>query len=156
MGEGVRRREFMRTAALATGGLILAQAEAARAFTGHAEVDAKLFESINRAKDPAHKVGLEVLHVPVVELPANIKAGEPFAVQVAIGEKLHPMGPNHYIDWVEILAGNEPAGRLDFRERFSQPKATFFITLDKPVTLVTRLYCNLHGLWESEQEIKLV
>ena len=153
MSEGVRRREFMRTAALATGGLVLGGAGAARAFTGHAAVDEKLFQDINRAKDPAHKTGLEQKHVPVVELPAMIKAGEPFAVNVTIGEVIHPMGAAHYIDWVEILAGNEPAGRLDFREAFSQPKATFFITLDKPVTLVTRIYCNIHGLWQSEQEV---
>lgn len=153
MSEGVGRRDFMRTAALATGGLVLVGAEAARAFTGNAAVDAQLFQDINRAKDPAHKQGLEKLHAPVIELPATIKKGEAFAVNVAIGETLHPMGPAHYIDWVEILAGNEPAGRLDFREAFSQPKATFFITLDKPVTLVARIYCNLHGLWQSEQEV---
>ena len=93
MSEGVGRRDFMRTAALATGGLILGGAEAARAFTGNAAVDEKLFQDINRAKDPAHKVGLEKLHAPVIELPARIKAGEPFAVNVAIGETLHPMGP---------------------------------------------------------------
>ncbi len=25
--------------------------------------------------------------------------------------------------------------------------------LDRPVTLVVREYCNLHGLWETRQEV---
>ena len=153
MGEGAERREFLRTAALATGGVWLGSSGMARAFTGYTQVDAQLFRDINRVKDPAHKTGLEKKHVPVIEVPAKIKAGEPFAVDVTIGEVLHPMGPAHYIDWVEILAGNEPAGRMEFRPAFSQPKATFHITLDKPVTLVVRLYCNLHGLWEGTRDL---
>jgi superoxide reductase len=52
-------------------------------------------------------------------------------------------------------AGNEPAGRVDLRPGLSQPVVTFHLALDKPVTLVAREYCNLHGLWESRREVAL-
>ncbi len=65
------------------------------------------------------------------------------------------MGPSHYIQYVELLAGNEPAGRAEFHPGLSVAKATFFQILDKPVTLVAREYCNLHGLWESRKDLAL-
>ena len=153
MSDGMERRTFLRTAALATGGIWLGSVVAAQGFTGHVAVEEALFSGINRAKDPAQKTPLEKKHVPVIEAPARVKAGEPFAVTVTVGETLHPMGAAHYIDYVELLAGNEPAGRVEFRSAFSQPKATFFMVLDKPVTLVASISCNLHGLWQSELEM---
>ncbi len=153
MNDGIQRRTFIRTAALATGGLWLGSVAAAHSFTGNVSVEEALFVGVNRAKDPAQKTPLEKKHVPVIEVPALVKAGEPFAVTVSVGEILHPMGAAHYIDYVELLAGNEPAGRMEFRSAFSQPKATFFIVFNKPVTLVARIYCNLHGLWQSEREL---
>ena len=117
---------------------------------------AVLFQGINR---PAGKAGektvLEKKHAPQIEVPAQIKAGESFAVTVTVGEIVHPMTAAHYIGYVEVLAGNEPAGRAELRPGLNQPKVTFSLTLERPVTLVVRQYCNLHGLWESRKDVVL-
>jgi superoxide reductase len=160
MEQGMKRREFLRQTALAAGGALLAASAAAaekmpEKFKGYHDVDATLFQGVNRALDPAKKSELEQKHAPVIEAPATVKAGEPFAVTVTVGEVLHPMTVAHAIQWIELFAGNEPAGRVDFRPGFNLPKATFHLTLDKPVTLVAREYCNLHGLWESRREVAL-
>jgi superoxide reductase len=155
MGETVRRRDFLIGTAL-TAGSLLAVVGAARAeetFRSYTQIDPSLFTGINRVKDAARKSALEQKHAPVVDVPATAKAGEPFVAKIAVGEVLHPMSPAHYIHFLEVYAGNEVAGRVEFSPTFGVPEATLRLTLDKPVTLVVREYCNLHGLWESRRDI---
>lgn len=122
----------------------------------------KLFEGINRAKDPANKTGLEKKHVPVISAPAKVKAGEPFNVDVVIGEIVHPMGPSHWIEYAQFNIINEPAGTVIFRSKgFLKPKARFNVVLDdnykgKTVPLVVQLKCNLHGIWENYANVEVI
>jgi superoxide reductase len=158
--ETMKRRDFLRTSALTTGGLLLGAStalgasEAGRLMT-YQEVDTALFAGINRAKNPAVLTKLEQLHVPVIDAPKTIRAGEPFNVSVTIGEIVHPMVPVHYIHWVALYAGNAPVGRAEFQPTLNLPKATFTLTLEKPVTLIVREFCNIHGLWESRRDLTL-
>jgi superoxide reductase len=42
------------------------------------------------------------------------------------------MRPAHWIEFIELDIGNEPAGRMDFQPRgYVTPKATFVVTLIK-------------------------
>jgi superoxide reductase len=123
-------------------------------------VDQSLFTGINRVKDPAKKTGLEKSHAPVLTAPATVKAGEPFSVEVSVGEHLHDMGPAHWIEYVELSLGNEPAGRADFQPKgYLKPKVVFTVVVPKEaapagkLTLVARQRCNLHGLWEGTLDI---
>src|SRR5512138_1261629 len=104
------RRTFLWQAlatTVATG--IATRASAANYFP--ASVDQALFEGINRVKDQTKKTGLEKGHAPVINAPGSVKSGEPFTVEVTVGENLHPMGPSHWIEYIELNIGNEPAGR---------------------------------------------
>lgn len=155
------RRTFLKATAIgsiATGiGSTLAAAE--RYFP--TKVDQSLFEGINRAKDPDKKTPLEKTHAPVISAPASVKAGEPFTVEVSVGENLHSMGPAHWIEYIALAIGNEPAGRIDLQPRgFLKPKVTFDVVIPKEavpaagkVTLVASQHCNLHGAWESSMNI---
>jgi superoxide reductase len=157
------RRTFLKAATLGT----VAAGMAREAFAAEkyfpAKVDRGLFETVNRVKDPSHKTPLEKSHAPVITAPAKVKAGEPFAVEVSVGEVLHPMGETHWIEFIQLDIGNEPAGRIDFQPRgYLQPKATFTVTLAKEsapsgkVTLVAHQRCNLHGYWEGNLDITVV
>lgn len=121
-----------------------------------------LFKGINRVKDPADKTVLEKKHIPVIDAPAEIKAGESFNVDVVIGETIHPMGPSHWIEYLQLNILNEPAGSVNFRSNgFLKAKARFNVTLDdkykgKTIPLVVQLRCNLHGIWEGYTGIKVV
>ena len=86
-----------------------------------------------------------------------------FTVEVSVGEKIHPMGPAHWIEYIELAIGNEPVGRVEFQPRgFAKPKVAFTVALpldvapDGKVSLVARQRCNLHGLWESALDIAVV
>ena len=154
------RRTFLQTAV--TGSVIAGFGSAATAAERYfpLKVDQSLFEGINRAKDPTKKSPLEKKHAPAITAPATVKAGEPFTVEVAVGESLHDMGPAHWIEYVELQIGNEPAGRADFQPKgYLKPKAAFTVVLPKEaaptgkVTLVATQRCNLHGYWESSLDI---
>ncbi len=77
-------------------------------------------------------------HVPVIEKTAT-------GVTVKVGSVAHPMEEKHYIQWIEIIAGNKV-----YRQELKpgdKPEATFAIDAD---TVVAREYCNLHGHWKAE------
>lgn len=123
-------------------------------------VDPMLFEGINRVKDPAKKSPLETSHAPVITAPLTVKAGEPFSVVVSVGERLHDMGPTHWIEYVELQLGNEPAGRVDFQPKgYLKPKVEFTVVIPKEtaaagkLTLMVHQRCNLHGLWEGSLDL---
>jgi superoxide reductase len=154
------RRTFLKTAVASSvvAGFAKTVAAAERYFP--VQVNQSLFEGINRVKDPTMKTGLEKSHAPVLTAPSSVKAGQPFTVEVAVGENLHPMGPTHWIEFIELRLGNEPAGRADLQPiGYLMPKVTFTVVIPKEaapagkVTLLARQNCNLHGLWEGNLDI---
>ncbi|HOG16036.1 MAG TPA: class II SORL domain-containing protein [Syntrophales bacterium] len=153
------RRTFLKGAVAVSVAAGIADAAAAERYFP-TRVDQSLFEGINRAKDPAQKTPLERGHVPVLKAPATVKAGEPFVVEVSVGETIHPMGPAHWIEYIELNIGNEPAGRTDLRSKgYLRPKVAFDVVLPPGIaaggriTLVARELCNLHGLWEGSLDV---
>ncbi len=154
------RRMFLKTAVAGSVAAGVAGTAAAAGRYFPTKVDPSLFEGINRVKDPAAKTPLEKGHAPVLSAPATVKAGEPFTVEVSVGETLHPMGPTHWIEFIDLSIGNEPAGHAELQPRgFLKPRVVFTVVLPKEaapagkVTLVARQHCNLHGLWEGSLDI---
>jgi superoxide reductase len=155
------RRTFLKTVAIGTiAGGVAKEAFAVEKYYYPTKVDQTLFDIINRVKDQLNKTPLEKSHAPVVTAPGRVKAGEPFAVEVSVGEVMHPMGESHWIEFIALNIGNEPAGRIDFQPRgYLNPKVTFMVVLTKEsapsgkVTLVAHQRCNLHGYWEGNLDI---
>ena len=111
-------------------------------------------------------------HVPVIELPDNVNAGEEFDIKVTVGKEIgHPNLTEHFIGWIELYynSSNEKAvynlGRSEFHSHgesikganqgpaHTSPTATFSVKLEGAGTLVAVSYCNIHGVWESSKEI---
>jgi superoxide reductase len=158
----MNRRTFLKNVALGTA----ATGAAGTVFGADkyfpTKVDPALFETINRVKDLANETPLEKLHGPVIKAPSTVKGGAPFTVEVSVGEVLHPMGQSHWIEFIELDIGNEPAGRVAFQSRgYLTPKATFTVTLAKEsfplgkATLVVHQRCNIHGYWEGSLDISV-
>lgn len=159
----MHRRKFLKQTAIGLATLSLARTVSAADRYYPSKVDPKLFETINRVKDPANKTVVEKKHAPVIKAPREVKVGEPFTVEVSVGEIIHDMGPAHWIQNIELVIGNEPAGRIEFQPRgYLKPKASFVVVLGQEfaasgrVTLVAFERCNLHGYWEGSEEIKVV
>ena len=150
--DGLDRRGFMRTAGLAVAGLAVSSAALAKTYD--VNVDASLFETINRIKDPEKPTGTELHHAPYITVPDKVAPGKPFMVDVSVGRELHAVSANHRITEVTLLAGNEPVGTVVFTSLYAQPRAAFLVSVDKPITLVAQARCNLHGLWEAVLDVK--
>jgi superoxide reductase len=126
------------------------------------KVDETLFKGINRLENPEHESALEKVHVPVIHAPEKVNAGEIFPVDLSIGKILHPMGPAHWIETVQINIGNEPAGTIMFRSHgYMKPEGRFNLILGdnlkgKTISLVVQDKCNLHGIWQSYVNVEVV
>ena len=79
-------------------------------------------------------------HVPAV-------AEREGKVFVQVGEVIHPMLENHYIEWVYLLT--DKGGTFHFLKPGDEPK-TVFALLEDEVPLEVYEYCNLHGLWKAD------
>ena len=77
-------------------------------------------------------------HVPVVE---EVDEG----VKVKVGSVAHPMEEKHFIQWVEVIAGERTLRR--FLAPGEAPEATFKVKAGDIDAV--REYCTLHGLWRS-------
>jgi superoxide reductase len=76
-------------------------------------------------------------HVPVLDkVPGGFK--------VTIGSVPHPMEQKHYIEWIELQAGEAIQRR--FLKPGDAPEAVFSIDATR---VSARAYCNLHGLWQN-------
>lgn len=111
------RRSFLKSAALGSASIGLAGLVNAADLYFPDKVDLTLFEGINRVKNPAKKNHLEETHAPFIVAPRSVKADEPFPVEISVGESLHIMTPFHWIEYITLSIGNEPAGRIDFQPR---------------------------------------
>lgn len=154
------RRTFLKSAAVGSATLALAGIAGAADLYFPDKVDMTLFEGINRVKNPAKKTHLEETHAPFFTAPASVKAGVPFPVEVSVGESLHVMMPAHWIGYISLRIGNEPAGRIELSPRgYLAPKALFNVIVPKDaapvgkITLVATQHCNLHGTWESTFDV---
>jgi len=106
-------------------------------------------------------------HAPVIEVPEKIVPGEIFHVTASIGKEIpHPNQPEHFISWMDVFFHPEGEkfpvniGKFEFNghgtpsEVFTHPFVTFAMKTTKPGKLFATSYCNIHGLWRGEVDIK--
>jgi superoxide reductase len=113
-------------------------------------------------------------HVPVIECPDEVKAGEFFAVKVSLGKAVaHPNTTEHHIRWIQVYFQPEgakaPLQIADFEftahgesldgsnkgSVFTHHEAATSMKTGKSGTLHALAYCNIHGVWQSSKEIKV-
>lgn len=81
--------------------------------------------------------GAKEKHVPVV----SVEDGK---VKVEVGSTLHPMLPEHHIEWIALVTDNSI--KLKYLSLDEEPKAEFCEVESGTVYE----YCNLHGLWKTD------
>jgi len=129
---------------------------------------AELSERIQRADWKKEK------HVPVIEAPATAKAGDLVEVKVSLGKEIaHPNTTEHHISWITLYFHPEgdkfthQVGHFEFSAHgeavagpnqgpvYAHHGVTAWVKLTKSGTLHALALCNIHGLWESSQEITI-
>ena len=77
-------------------------------------------------------------HVPSFKVEGDI-------LKVQIGEVVHPMTPEHYIQFIFVI--QRKMAQYKLLEPGEAPEAEFKISADKPFEVYE--YCILHGLWKA-------
>jgi len=114
-------------------------------------------------------------HVPVIEAPDQVKAGEPFEVRVGIGKEVaHPNTTEHHIGWISLYFHPVDAkfphqvGHFEFTAHgestagpnqgpvYTHHQVSAWVKISQPGTLHALAMCNIHGLWESSREIAVI
>jgi superoxide reductase len=113
-------------------------------------------------------------HVPVIDFPHDIQAGEPFTVTVEVGKEIpHPNTTEHHIQWIELHYkpdGDQYSyllGRTSFDSHgasvegpntgpaHTSPHACFKVSIMGPGTFTALEQCNIHGIWEYSTPVKV-
>ncbi|MBF0516291.1 MAG: class II SORL domain-containing protein [Nitrospirae bacterium] len=117
-----------------------------------------LFCGNNKPADPANLTEAEKKHMPVIDCPDTVKAGEPFRVNIKVGEIPHVMQEGHSIQWIEVYSGENFKARIDLTPVTTA--ADVSVTLIKSgkhptssIRVIER--CNLHGQWEAVKPINI-
>jgi superoxide reductase len=113
-------------------------------------------------------------HVPVIEVPEQIKKGEIFKVVVTVGKEIaHPNKTEHHICWIEIYFQPQgekfpyQIGRAEFSAHgaslngpdtstiYTHPEVAVSFKTDKPGVIFASSYCNIHGLWQNSSAVEI-
>jgi len=115
---------------------------------------------LNKPKDWTDLTNMAKKHVPIIEAPERVKAKEHFTVKIKVGGidgVEHPNTLGHWINWVELYAGERLISKVDFApEMCDGYMMTLNVTLDEAATLRAREFCNLHGVWEGKEKAVIV
>jgi superoxide reductase len=111
---------------------------------------------MNKPADPANLTETEKKHMPVISCPDTVKAGEPFKVNIKVGEIPHVMQEGHSIQWIDVYSGENFLVRIDLTPVFTVAEVTItLVKAGKHRTSALRAVerCNLHGQWEAVKQI---
>ncbi len=111
-------------------------------------------------------------HVPVIDMPAKVKAGELFELKASVGKEIpHPNNTEHHISWIQFFYKPTEGkfitelGKIYFTSHAesvtpavpgpssTEPICSIMVKLAKTGIIIAQSYCNIHGLWETSQEI---
>jgi superoxide reductase len=113
-------------------------------------------------------------HVPVIECPDTVAAGESFTVTASLGKEVaHPNTTEHHINWIQLFFKPDDEkfayeiGRFEFSAHgesaaganegpvYTDHTVTASVKVGKSGTLQALSLCNIHGLWESCKAVKV-
>ena len=112
-------------------------------------------------------------HSPLIKIKEKDDKDYTF-IKVMVGKEIaHPNQTNHHISWislffvpdgekfplqvgrVEFSAHGESASGPDTSTVYTEPKAIFALKTQKSGTLIAFSFCNIHGLWRSEEKLSV-
>ncbi len=110
--------------------------------------DAPILGPLNLVGDLDAAGDFEKKHTPHIEVD---EADGGLLVTVTVGWGVsHPNQPDHYITWIELLAGEAPVARFELSPVATSPVVSVIVNVDPGTVLRAIEHCNLHGLWAAD------
>jgi len=113
-------------------------------------------------------------HVPVIDCPDVVKADTLFPAKVTLGKEIaHPNTTAHHIRWIvvyfhpegekfpyeighfEFSAHGESVEGPDKSTVYTHHEVSLSMKTGKAGVVYAAALCNIHGLWQSQKEIKI-
>lgn len=113
-------------------------------------------------------------HVPVIQSEDRVKKGEWIRVTASVGKEVaHPNKTEHHISWIELYFHPEgekfpyQIGRAEFYAHgasvqgpdtstvYTHHEVSFSFKSEKSGMIYASSYCNIHGLWQGNKELKV-
>lgn len=110
--------------------------------------EAPILGQINAVADVSAASDFEKKHTPHLEF-AVVDGVTTVSVTVGWGVP-HPNLPDHFIGWIELLAGEASIARFDLSPVVTAPSVSVVVDLDPGTVVRAVAHCNLHGLWAAE------
>uniref|UniRef100_A9AAF4 Desulfoferrodoxin ferrous iron-binding region n=1 Tax=Methanococcus maripaludis (strain C6 / ATCC BAA-1332) TaxID=444158 RepID=A9AAF4_METM6 len=102
----------------------------------------------------------EKKHVPMIECKSTVKPDEIYEVKIHTAGVEHPMEDGHFIQFIDLKVGEYPLLRVQLTQH-SKPDVVVKIKAPNEehkghtLKLVAYMFCNIHGLWKYEKEVKI-
>ncbi|UCE44119.1 MAG: class II SORL domain-containing protein [Candidatus Bathyarchaeota archaeon] len=117
-------------------------------------------KELNKPKDWTNLADMAKKHAPIIDAPRKVQAKEPFTVKIKVGGidgVEHPNTLGHWINWVELFAGERLISRMEFEPEMCDGYVVILsIAMNETTTLRARAFCNLHGVWEGREKKVIV
>ena len=99
-------------------------------------------------------------HLPRIECPDKVKAGEDFFLRVYVPN--HPNRVDHYIRWIEVYFYENgrsynplTLAKVEFSPEYVNPEVTLSLRIEKSGTIFALSYCTSHGIWENSKDVRV-
>ncbi|NVM02143.1 MAG: superoxide reductase [Candidatus Helarchaeota archaeon] len=111
-------------------------------------------------------------HAPSIEIIGEAKK-EGTVIKVSVGKEIaHPNTTEHFIAWINVYFLPEGeniihVGQFTFNAHgastkganastvYTAPEATINLKTEKLGTIIAFSFCNIHGLWKNELDLKI-
>ena len=107
--------------------------------------DAPVLGGVNRVADMSTAGDFENKHTPNIEC---VREGDHVRVRVTMGHGVsHPNMPDHFIEWIHVLANGAPVYMASFAAVATTPSVECLLDVEPGTKISAVESCNLHGVW---------
>jgi desulfoferrodoxin-like iron-binding protein len=100
-------------------------------------------------KDISRLQGLELDHVPLLEVLSPESKEDAVQLVIRVGQKLHVMSQAHYLRWVQVWVDDLKGCEMSLQPGNLLPKWQLSIHRKPSMQITIKTECNLHGVWAN-------
>lgn len=100
-------------------------------------------------KDISKLQGLELDHVPLLEILSPEGKEEAVQLVIKVGRQLHVMTQAHYLRWVQVWIEDLKACEISLQPGELVPRWQLSLQRKPSMQITVKTQCNLHGIWAN-------
>jgi desulfoferrodoxin (superoxide reductase-like protein) len=93
--------------------------------------------------------GLEVDHIPLLEVKTPEGREESLDLSIRVGKTLHEMHPAHFLRWLQISVDDVKLCEMNFQADGLVPRWQLTIRRRPSIQITVKVECNRHGIWAN-------